>query len=238
MTASDLLSLWECCRGQAPGYQALALLSGCAGVAPESAKSLSVGARDRALIAARKNLFGPRLDSCINCPECDALLELTQDLDELATEEPKFSQGTIQSGSVRVQWRLPTAGDMAEITRSTSVVAARYELIRRCLVSIAVDGRMHDPDEWPDEILAVVEREIRQADPASDLTLALVCPGCRHRWEATFDVVSLLWAELNELCERLLSDVHRLATAYGWRESDILTMSAMRRAVYLEMCSS
>ena len=34
---------------------------------------------------------------------------------------------------------------------------------------------------------------------------------------------------------RLLRQVHTLAMAYGWREIDILSMSALRRQVYLEM---
>jgi hypothetical protein len=34
---------------------------------------------------------------------------------------------------------------------------------------------------------------------------------------------------------RLLREVHTLALAYGWREADILNMSARRRRFYLEM---
>jgi hypothetical protein len=34
---------------------------------------------------------------------------------------------------------------------------------------------------------------------------------------------------------RLLIEVHSLASAYGWSETDILSMSEPRRALYLEM---
>jgi hypothetical protein len=32
-----------------------------------------------------------------------------------------------------------------------------------------------------------------------------------------------------------MREVHRLARVYGWREADILSMSASRRQFYLEM---
>jgi hypothetical protein len=33
----------------------------------------------------------------------------------------------------------------------------------------------------------------------------------------------------------VLREVHILASAYGWREDDILAMSPARRRIYLEM---
>ena len=42
-------------------------------------------------------------------------------------------------------------------------------------------------------------------------------------------------AELATQAKRLLREVHFLARAYGWREADILAMSARRRQAYLEM---
>jgi hypothetical protein len=35
-----------------------------------------------------------------------------------------------------------------------------------------------------------------------------------------------------------MRDVHQLASAYGWSEHDILTMSAGRRQLYLELVAS
>jgi hypothetical protein len=50
-----------------------------------------------------------------------------------------------------------------------------------------------------------------------------------------FDIVPYLWTEINAWAMRLLREIHSLATAYGWREADILAMSAVRRHWYLEM---
>ena len=76
---------------------------------------------------------------------------------------------------------------------------------------------------------------IAEADPQADVEVALNCPCCQHTWQTDFDIVSYLWAELHAWATRLFREVHLLASAYGWSESDILNMSARRRRHYLEM---
>jgi hypothetical protein len=53
-----------------------------------------------------------------------------------------------------------------------------------------------------------------------------------------FDIVTFLWREIENLAGHLLRDVHTLASAYGWRESDILALSAARRDFYLAALGS
>jgi hypothetical protein len=84
---------------------------------------------------------------------------------------------------------------------------------------------------------AVIAR-MAEADPQADVQLDLSCPACRHRWLAVFDIVSFLWSEIDASARRTLQDVHRLATAYGWREPDILALTPWRRQVYLEMAGA
>ena len=69
------------------------------------------------------------------------------------------------------------------------------------------------------------------------ILLAAACP------ESSFEELTQLSigrrdAQLLKLREMIfgsLRDVHALASQYGWRESDILRMSARRRQFYLEM---
>jgi hypothetical protein len=49
-----------------------------------------------------------------------------------------------------------------------------------------------------------------------------------------FDIVSFLWTEIAAEAKRLLREVHILASAYGWREADIFSLSPLRRQFYLE----
>jgi hypothetical protein len=73
------------------------------------------------------------------------------------------------------------------------------------------------------------------ADPMADIHLALNCPSCEHKWMAPFDIVAFLWREISAAARRLLREVHTLASAYGWTESEILALSPVRRRAYLEM---
>ena len=76
------------------------------------------------------------------------------------------------------------------------------------------------------------------ADPQAQIKLALVCPGCSYAWHALFDVAAFLWSEVHAWAKRILYEVHTLARAYGWREADILAMSARRRQIYLDLVGS
>jgi hypothetical protein len=72
-------------------------------------------------------------------------------------------------------------------------------------------------------------------DPQSAIDLSLTCPACGHAWQATFDIADFLWREVTARARRLVSDVHTLALAYGWREDDILAMGDGRRRMYLDL---
>jgi hypothetical protein len=74
-----------------------------------------------------------------------------------------------------------------------------------------------------------------EADPQANVQLAITCPVCSKHWQAGFDIVSFFWNEIDAWAHRLLQEVHTLASAYGWREADILAMSPWRRQCYLAM---
>ena len=77
-----------------------------------------------------------------------------------------------------------------------------------------------------------------EADPQADLEIDLACPACDHCWQASFDIESFFWSELSAWAKRLLGDVHILASAYGWRETDILNLPPQRRRVYLDLVNA
>jgi hypothetical protein len=72
-------------------------------------------------------------------------------------------------------------------------------------------------------------------DPQADVEIARTCSACGHQWQTSFDIVSFFWTEICAQAKRLLREVDILARVYGWREADILSMSAARRRAYLEM---
>jgi hypothetical protein len=89
----------------------------------------------------------------------------------------------------------------------------------------------------PDSVIQAVLERMGHADPQANLEIELSCPACSHNWQETFDIVSFLWSEITAWAIRILREVHVLASAYGWREADILAMNPRRRQAYLELIS-
>jgi len=86
-------------------------------------------------------------------------------------------------------------------------------------------------------VLNAAQEMMTQADPQADVQIALCCPACEHKWQEAFDILSFLWEEIDAWVYRTLNDVHVLASAYGWSESEILAMSAWKRQAYLDLVS-
>jgi hypothetical protein len=63
----------------------------------------------------------------------------------------------------------------------------------------------------------------------------LVCDHCNKRSSSVFDIRAFFWRELSARAQQIVLDVHDLARAYGWRESDVLSLSPARRRRYLEL---
>jgi hypothetical protein len=93
-------------------------------------------------------------------------------------------------------------------------------------------------DSWSDEELEEIGERMAMADPLAEMRLTLHCPSCENDWEETLDIVTFLWAEIAARARRLLLEIHALASAYGWTETEILSLSENRRARYIEMVQS
>ena len=90
-------------------------------------------------------------------------------------------------------------------------------------------------DSLSPEIVSAIETRMTEIDPQAEIDLALECPSCGHQWAAAFDIATFLWKELHVWALRTLRDVHSLARSYGWREADVLALSATRRQIYMEL---
>jgi hypothetical protein len=65
--------------------------------------------------------------------------------------------------------------------------------------------------------------------------LDLICPACEHRWLVAFDILAYLWSEIDDWAQRMLHEIHILATAYGWPEATVLALTSWRRQYYLNL---
>jgi hypothetical protein len=237
--AHDLLEIWEAGRDRHPVDRALILLgTACPELAWDELTGLSVGARDARLLSVREQVFGPRLDGFAECPRCAEGLQFGAAVADLRVPmEPEKGEQPMElvTEDFSLCFRLPNSRDLGAVAVCEDPAAARQLLVQRCVLRATRNGLPLATDALPVEVVSALARRISELDPQAEVTLGLLCPACDHSWEATFDIVTFLWQELAAYARRLLREVHALAGAYGWREADILSMSALRRRSYIEM---
>lgn len=237
LDTADLLRAWEQGLALAPAERALLLLAAAEpDTSPEQLARRSVGQRDAGLLLLREWTFGPAMDCVAVCPVCAEQLELalnTADLRLSAPEPPDLIR--IEVGGYEICARVPCAGDLLALERCGDHHAARRQLLACCLL----DARRADAavpiGQLPPEVLGAVAEGMAEADPLALLQVALTCPQCEHRWESIVDIIPFFWSEITSWAYHQLRDVHLLASAYGWREAEILALSPTRRRAYLDM---
>ncbi len=242
LNAEHLLAVWEAGAEQPLAQRALLLLSAARpGTGYDAWAQAPLGRRDAELLRLRTELFGPRLVSVVACPNCKDQLQLTFDAADLGGAPALAAPGaeanvlTLTRPPYTLRFRLPNSADVLAASQSESVEAARALLVRRCLESAEREQKAVTPEELPAEVVDALAAQMAQADPQADLQVDVTCPACGTRWATTLDVAAYLWAEIDRWARRMLRDVHTLASAYGWSETEILALSATRRQAYLDL---
>lgn len=236
LTAAALLNAWERGRFQAPVDRALTLLSLSGQAEPSRFSQCSIGRRDAELLRLREAIFGATITGRTDCPACQQPVELNFEIADLRAEPaadlPQAIQGRF--GQYELEFKLPTSADLAGLPQAGDLESKKRALLLRCVTRASCNGDAFPADQLPGDIINALSARMAELDPQGDVELALTCPHCRRVWNSPLDVVSFLWSEIEAWAGRLLHEVHTLASAYGWREGDILAMSAWRRQAYLE----
>jgi hypothetical protein len=136
---------------------------------------------------------------------------------------------------VTLRFHLPNSRDLAAIVTADGLPAARRVLLQRCLHQTTRDGTVLALSDVPETVLAMLTEQMFDLDPQAGLRFNLACEACGQQWSAPFDIAAFVWTEIAAMAQRLLHEVHILAMTYGWHESDILAMDAVRRQLYLDM---
>jgi hypothetical protein len=235
LSAPELLDVWELGLSSTPIQRVVTLLAAVCREPPDAIAQLSVGQRDTRLLLLRERLFGSQVVCVATCPACGERLELNFSTADVRQGADTGSEDalSVSVDGYELRFRLPNSLDQIAIADCPDANAARQRLLERCLAAAELRGETVAAGELPTDVVDAVAQRMAQADPQGDLQLALACPRCSHRWQAGFDVSAFLWSEITAWAHRILGDVQSLAAAYGWREADILTMSAWRRQFYL-----
>jgi hypothetical protein len=224
LTNPDLLDLWERGSGLHPLDRALlALATAEPGQPSAGLADWPLGKRNAALTRLRCECFGSALTGWVACPQCGERLEFSLDVGLLSPQGNEAAAYLTVDGR---SFRPLTSRDLASVAAESDERAAAHKLLRLCCA---------EENEFTDEDLDDLGELLAEADPLAETLLDFSCAACDHRWQEPLDIAEWLWAEVDARARRLLFDVHALATAYGWTEREILSMSEPRRALYLDM---
>ncbi len=222
--ANRLVDAWEQGQGQHPLYRALTLLRiGQPEQDIGALSSLAIGERDWRLLELRRRIFGDRFDAVATCGQCRERLELSFTAHQLPSWAPVPASNEMEFEGRTIVVRAPTTADLLD--------AAAAPPEHRVAVMLERCGGA----DVPESAAGAIDARVAELDPMARIELQLTCPACRHRWISLFDIASYLWNEIGDRAMRLLRETHTLARAYGWSESEILSLSARRRQIYLDM---
>jgi hypothetical protein len=229
LSDSKLLNLWENGSRRHPLDRALLILNAAfPEMSYEDLADRPLGWRNRTLAQFRTRCFGLDLHGWASCIQCAERLEFAIDGRVLAGAE---SDGeTVAQVVVNgVPFRLPTSRDLAAAMQETDPRVASVRLLQNCCEQ-EVASRI-----WSEEEIDQIGEAMAEADPLAEIRLTLRCPQCAREWDECLDLPAFVWTEIDAHVRRLFLQIHSLASAYGWSEAEILSLSESRRALYLEM---
>jgi len=236
MDDSQILGVWGAGRADPAARPLLMLAAAHPELPVAELAELPVGRCNVLLLRDRRLTFGDRLDGDATCPGCDERLEVTMPLAELTAGPDVPAEGaTVRAAGVEVRFRLPVHADLLAAQVTGDAAAAARVLLGRCVLTAERDGVPVPVADLPAEVVDALDTALADRDPHADLRLSTECASCGRGFELAIDPGGLYWAELAEHARRLLHDIHRLATAYGWSEQEILMIDPARREAYLEL---
>jgi hypothetical protein len=231
LSGERILTAWE--RGQASRepWRALTLL---AVAMPEEEMAelaaMPLAERNAMLLRLHAMTFGPRVDGFAACAECGEQLEFAMDAEDMAQTMRAAEPETWMEADRTMGMRPADSSDLAATMEAASEEDARSLLLARTLGIEDTDLVRANRADWVDRF--------DRLNASAEIRCVLPCAHCGARTAVDFDVAGFVWREIQVAARRLLAEIHRLASAYGWSEKAVVRMSAARRAAYLEMLNA
>jgi hypothetical protein len=192
---------------------------------------LTTWERDQVLAAIYIRHYGTRIDSTMQCGNCNAPFDMDfslQALMEDLTPDPDVEIERLEDGGYHIHnvgFRLPTGDDECAVF-GLPPDQAEAELLQRCLM---------DRSSLDTDTLAEVQNAMQALSPVVNVDLDAKCPECGHDQSVQFDLQRYLLTSLMNDRGQLVQEIHLLASAYGWRLSEILNLTRSQRRAFVEM---
>lgn len=229
MTQAEILDLWEAGRLLGPLDRAV-LAASLASRDKQSAADWPLGERNRSLARLHCEAFGGLLRGYTACHGCGEKLEFEFDGHTVAASPALPEQPASQLIPVgRWLFRLPTSRDLAIAATESGEQAAARRLVSSCY------SGPEPASDWTNEDMEIIGERLSEADPLAEILLHFDCPSCSASFDESLDLGGFVWAEIQAQATRIFQEVHALASAYGWSESEILALSPARRRAYVDL---
>jgi hypothetical protein len=219
------LRLWERVAGLPREQRDEALL----GVAPST-----LAQRNALALRQYAALFGAKAAVLGRCTHCGATVEFDVDVDACARTMPDVVDAiewhVLDTDGMQARFRLPAPGDLSALAWVDDEATFAELLLARCME----DAQLPTSPEVRDAI----SRRMESVASGATVQFEIACPECAATWISPLDPVALLWEELRLHAEQLLGEIATLARHWGWSERDILRMSPIRRAAYLQLATA
>lgn len=188
-----------------------------------SLEEMSIMKRNALLLRLWHATFGSPLRGLTHCSVCGRPTEFSADLGGLLDALHEDAQSVAMWNGCVVKpvnsRALLRALDMKDVA----------EQERALLLGCVEDGACVTKDSL-DELRDVVSMQNQDAE----MTCRIACAECGVVNDVDLDPAHFLWLAVKHCAASLLSDVHEIASTYGWAEDAVLAMSAVRREAYLE----
>jgi len=190
-----------------------------AAVGPGSSGSLTVADRDKLLAAVYRSCFGDRIDAVAVCTACGQSFALEFGLDDLCrlvegdagADVPRPDAEGLYRAEDGTRFRLVQVADLTAV-RDLAPDDAVATLLDRCVAQETGD---FDPRG--------VQEAMERLAPTLDLDAR--CAYCETAQSVAFSLEAYCVQALVQERRFLVSEVHRLAVAYGWGLDEILSLS-------------
>ncbi|MEL6194769.1 MAG: hypothetical protein AAFR66_22100 [Bacteroidota bacterium] len=119
--------------------------------------------------------------------------------------------------------------------QSTQSHPSPKALLFACVNELNYKEKAVGQEDIPQNVWDALSKKMSVLDPLATISLKLTCPACLKSWTSYFDIMSYLWAELDQWAKDTLQDVYLLARGFGWNEEEILKLSPGKRQIYIQM---
>jgi hypothetical protein len=237
--AKVLLTLWECALGQPTGARDEVLLRASR---ESSGPARTLGERNARLMGLHVRLFGSEVELLSHCPACGTVAQFSSDCEVLARlMQPAFDNAPphrLEAQGHVIEFRLPDSADVVIASGEEDNEKFTQCLLDRCVLACTREGNNVSARHLPAPVLDALSQRMETLDPGASMSFALDCPQCATHWQAPLDIGDMVWHKVRAAAERLLLEIDLLARAYGWTESEVLSLNPLRRAAYLQMVTS